>query len=129
MSIFNILMCLRGKSDSPAGCGKTSVISLLERFYHPQSGKITYDGIDISTLDIAEYRKAMSLVSQEPTLYQGPCLLQSHIFRVHQLILPIRLHQRKRSLRRRCLQHHRCPNTSSLQRRRNRRLHHLPTRR
>ena len=55
----------------PSGCGKTSVISLLERFYDIQSGSITYDGAELSSLDLTEYRKKLSLVSQEPTLYQG----------------------------------------------------------
>jgi ATP-binding cassette subfamily B (MDR/TAP) protein 1 len=55
----------------PSGCGKTTVVTLLERFYNPQSGSITLDGVDISTLDMATYRKSLSLVSQEPTLYKG----------------------------------------------------------
>ncbi|KAI9783358.1 MAG: hypothetical protein M1839_003892 [Geoglossum umbratile] len=55
----------------PSGCGKTTVVSLLERFYDPDKGTITFDGKDISSLDIIDYRKTMSLVSQEPTLYQG----------------------------------------------------------
>lgn len=54
-----------------SGCGKTTVISLLERFYHVDQGKITLDGINIEDTDIAEYRKAFSLVAQEPTLFQG----------------------------------------------------------
>jgi ABC-type multidrug transport system fused ATPase/permease subunit len=41
------------------------------RFYDIQAGKITFDDQDISTFDIAAYRKTLSLVSQEPTLYQG----------------------------------------------------------
>ena len=72
-------------SNDEAGCGKTSVIGLLERFYDPQSGSINYDGVDISTLDIIEYRKAISLVSQEPTLYQGLCLVKTSLSGVHLL--------------------------------------------
>ncbi|OCL14368.1 ABC transporter-like protein [Glonium stellatum] len=55
----------------PSGCGKTSVISLLERFYRAQTGKILYNGIDISELNLRDYRKSISLVAQEPTLFEG----------------------------------------------------------
>ncbi|KAF1976540.1 P-loop containing nucleoside triphosphate hydrolase protein [Bimuria novae-zelandiae CBS 107.79] len=54
-----------------SGCGKSTTISLLERFYDATSGKIEYNGQDITTLDPNEYRKNISLVSQEPTLYEG----------------------------------------------------------
>jgi ATP-binding cassette subfamily B (MDR/TAP) protein 1 len=55
----------------PSGCGKTTVISLLERFYDPISGRITLNGDDISKMSPRLYRDYMSLVQQEPTLYQG----------------------------------------------------------
>ncbi|KAL7624970.1 hypothetical protein AAE478_004184 [Parahypoxylon ruwenzoriense] len=55
----------------PSGCGKTSIISLLERFYQIKSGCITYDDIDIEKIDLAEYRKTISLVAQEPSLFDG----------------------------------------------------------
>ncbi|QSZ35400.1 hypothetical protein DSL72_008270 [Monilinia vaccinii-corymbosi] len=55
----------------PSGCGKTSIASLLERFYDVQRGKILCNDIDISELDIHEYRKMISLVAQEPTLFEG----------------------------------------------------------
>jgi ATP-binding cassette subfamily B (MDR/TAP) protein 1 len=54
-----------------SGCGKSTTISLLERFYDASSGRILYNGQDITTLDPSEYRKQISLVSQEPTLYEG----------------------------------------------------------
>lgn len=54
-----------------SGCGKSTTISLLERFYDPSSGAIYVDGKDISTLNLKDYRKHLALVSQEPTLYQG----------------------------------------------------------
>ncbi|KAH8681870.1 abc transporter [Xylariales sp. PMI_506] len=54
-----------------SGCGKSTMISLLERFYNPTRGTICLDGQDISTLKISDYRAAIALVSQEPTLYQG----------------------------------------------------------
>ncbi|CZS91522.1 probable leptomycin B resistance protein pmd1 [Rhynchosporium agropyri] len=55
----------------PSGCGKTSIVSILERFYDIQKGKILCNGINIHDLEIREYRKAISLVAQEPTLFQG----------------------------------------------------------
>jgi ATP-binding cassette subfamily B (MDR/TAP) protein 1 len=54
-----------------SGCGKSTTIALLERFYDPLSGGIFVDGREISNLNVNEYRKHIALVSQEPTLYQG----------------------------------------------------------
>jgi ABC-type phosphate transport system ATPase subunit len=53
------------------GCGKSTTISLLERFYDPTSGTILYNNQDITTLDPFLYRQQIGLVSQEPTLYEG----------------------------------------------------------
>ncbi|KAM0318437.1 hypothetical protein ACHAO8_001828 [Botrytis cinerea] len=55
----------------PSGCGKTSIISLLERFYQIQSGKILYQDTDINDVSLEEYRKFISLVAQEPSLFEG----------------------------------------------------------
>lgn len=55
----------------PSGVGKTSVISMLERFYDPISGTISMNDTDISTLDLTSYRKEISLVAQEPRLFGG----------------------------------------------------------
>ncbi|KAF2970460.1 hypothetical protein GQX73_g3168 [Xylaria multiplex] len=54
-----------------SGCGKSTTIALLERFYDPLSGGVFIDGKEISTLNIKQYRSFIALVSQEPTLYQG----------------------------------------------------------
>ena len=54
-----------------SGCGKTSIISLLERFYQPEEGQILFNGRDISEINIYAHRKHLSLVAQEPTLFQG----------------------------------------------------------
>ncbi|KAK8055145.1 multidrug resistance protein [Apiospora rasikravindrae] len=54
-----------------SGCGKTSIVSLLERFYDPERGQILANGVDIASLNIYEYRKHLSLVAQEPNIFQG----------------------------------------------------------
>ncbi|MGD8922803.1 MAG: ABC transporter ATP-binding protein [Candidatus Zixiibacteriota bacterium] len=53
------------------GGGKTSVISLLLRFYEPQKGRITVDGIDIRDIRIADLRKRFALVLQDIILFPG----------------------------------------------------------
>ncbi|KAI0001393.1 P-loop containing nucleoside triphosphate hydrolase protein [Xylariaceae sp. FL0662B] len=55
----------------PSGCGKTSVISLLERFYKVQSGGIMCNEIDVDEINLLDYRKTISLVAQEPSLFDG----------------------------------------------------------
>ncbi|KAF2434909.1 ATP-binding cassette transporter ABC4 [Tothia fuscella] len=54
-----------------SGCGKSTTIALLERFYDPLSGGVYVDGKQISKLNVNDYRNHIALVSQEPTLYQG----------------------------------------------------------
>lgn len=54
-----------------SGCGKSTTIALMERFYDPLSGGVFVDGKDISSLNLNDYRGFLALVSQEPTLYQG----------------------------------------------------------
>lgn len=54
-----------------SGCGKSTTIQLLERFYDPLAGGVYVDGQNIANLNINNYRKHIALVSQEPTLYQG----------------------------------------------------------
>ncbi|XP_024540475.1 putative multidrug resistance protein [Selaginella moellendorffii] len=52
-----------------SGSGKSTVISLLERFYDPSAGRILFDGVDIKELDLNWYRHQIGLVSQEPALF------------------------------------------------------------
>ena len=54
-----------------SGCGKSTTIQLLERFYDPLAGGVFVDNKDISSYNVNNYRSFLSLVSQEPTLYQG----------------------------------------------------------
>ncbi|XWS17332.1 hypothetical protein CRYUN_Cryun33cG0058300 [Craigia yunnanensis] len=58
---------LVGKS----GCGKSTVIGIIQRFYDVEMGSVRVDGIDIRELDVQWYRRQMALVSQEPVLYSG----------------------------------------------------------
>ena len=53
------------------GGGKTTVISLLFRFYDPQQGRITVDGIDIRDIDLSELRRRFALVLQDIILFPG----------------------------------------------------------
>ncbi|KAG4401519.1 hypothetical protein AAZX31_02G008000 [Glycine max] len=52
-----------------SGSGKSTVIALLQRFYNPDSGQITLDGIEIRELQLKWLRQQMGLVSQEPVLF------------------------------------------------------------
>ncbi|MBA0779108.1 hypothetical protein Gotri_003389 [Gossypium trilobum] len=52
-----------------SGSGKSTVISLIERFYDPDSGCVMLDGIDIRKIRISWLRQQMGLVSQEPILF------------------------------------------------------------
>lgn len=52
-----------------SGSGKSTVISLIERFYDPDSGCVLLDNIDIKKVKISWLRQQMGLVSQEPILF------------------------------------------------------------
>ncbi|XP_076826866.1 ATP-dependent translocase ABCB1 isoform X2 [Brachyhypopomus gauderio] len=52
-----------------SGCGKSTSIQLLERFYNPHSGQVLADGADTSNLNLAWLRSQLGLVSQEPILF------------------------------------------------------------
>ncbi|PWN43517.1 putative Leptomycin B resistance protein pmd1 [Ceraceosorus guamensis] len=54
-----------------SGCGKSTTIQLIERFYDAVSGRVLIDGHDITDLNLKSLRKHVALVSQEPTLYDG----------------------------------------------------------
>ena len=55
----------------PTGVGKTTIVSLIERFYDPQEGKIKIDGIDIKDLTIESLRSQISMVLQDVFLFNG----------------------------------------------------------
>uniref|UniRef100_A0A8D2LUR4 ABC-type xenobiotic transporter n=1 Tax=Varanus komodoensis TaxID=61221 RepID=A0A8D2LUR4_VARKO len=52
-----------------SGCGKSTTIQLLQRFYDPVEGQVTIDGHDIRTLNIKWLRENIGIVSQEPVLF------------------------------------------------------------
>jgi ABC-type multidrug transport system fused ATPase/permease subunit len=51
------------------GAGKSTIVKLLCRFYDPDEGRITVDGIDIADLDLAEWRRRLAVVFQEATRF------------------------------------------------------------
>ncbi|MEP7001764.1 MAG: ABC transporter transmembrane domain-containing protein [bacterium] len=55
----------------PSGAGKTTIASLIPRFWDVTGGRITLDGVDIRDLSFADLRGAVGLVPQEPALFSG----------------------------------------------------------
>ena len=53
------------------GAGKSTIINLLMRFYEPQRGRITVDGVDIRDVPLAELRSRLGLVLQDIYLFSG----------------------------------------------------------
>ncbi|CAG0888376.1 unnamed protein product [Darwinula stevensoni] len=54
-----------------SGCGKSTVVSLVQRFYDPSQGQVTVDGIDLRAYNVAHVRRSISVVSQEPVLFDA----------------------------------------------------------
>ena len=52
-----------------SGCGKSTVVQLVQRFYDPLEGCVEIDGIDIRKLNIKWLRNNIGVVSQEPVLF------------------------------------------------------------
>ncbi|CAM5306691.1 ABC transporter ATP-binding protein [Streptomyces canus] len=55
----------------PSGAGKTTVFSLIERFYDPESGVVTLDGRDLSEWDLPQLRSAIGYVEQDAPVLSG----------------------------------------------------------
>jgi ATP-binding cassette subfamily B protein len=53
------------------GAGKTTIISLLMRFYDVQKGAIKIDGVDIKEMDLSDLRRRFGIVLQDPFLFTG----------------------------------------------------------
>ncbi|MFL2494972.1 MAG: ATP-binding cassette domain-containing protein [Porticoccaceae bacterium] len=55
----------------PSGAGKSSLFGLLQRFYDPQEGSISFGGCDIRELELTGLRRQIGVVEQQPTLFTG----------------------------------------------------------
>ena len=55
----------------PSGAGKTTICSLLPRFYEVDAGRITIDGIDIRAMTLASLRRQIGIVQQDVFLFAG----------------------------------------------------------
>jgi ATP-binding cassette subfamily B protein len=53
----------------PSGAGKTTILQLILRFYDPQQGRITIDGIDLRDVARADFRRSIALVPQDPVIF------------------------------------------------------------
>ena len=68
------LKAMAGKTTAlvgPSGGGKSTIISLIQRFYDAKKGKILVDGQDIRKVKIDSLRKSIAYVSQQPILFEG----------------------------------------------------------
>ena len=72
------------------GAGKTTIISLLLRFYDPQRGRITLDGVDLRELPLAQLRELVGFVQQDLFLFTGNIL---HNLTLDAKISPERAHE------------------------------------
>jgi ABC-type multidrug transport system fused ATPase/permease subunit len=55
----------------PTGAGKSTLVSLLPRFYDPSGGRVLLDGLDIRRIRLRDLRRQISIVLQEPLLFSG----------------------------------------------------------
>jgi ATP-binding cassette subfamily B protein len=55
----------------PSGAGKSTVFQLLLRFFAPQDGAITFDGVDLAKLDPTELRRNIAVVAQDSVIFSG----------------------------------------------------------
>ena len=55
----------------PSGAGKSTILSLLYRFYDVDAGRVLFEGVDVRELSLAELRRSLAMVAQEPVLFSG----------------------------------------------------------
>jgi ATP-binding cassette, subfamily B, bacterial len=58
----------------PSGGGKSTVVSLIARFYDATGGTVSVDGVDVRRLDTGHYRQQLGMVLQDPYLFHGTIL-------------------------------------------------------
>lgn len=63
-----------------SGAGKSTVASLISRFYEPDSGAIWLGGRPATDFTRGEWAKAVALVSQEPVLFSGTSVVKTSVF-------------------------------------------------
>ena len=54
-----------------SGCGKSSIVAMIERFYDPIQGEVLFNGINIKKLEPYWYHQQIGIVAQEPVLFSG----------------------------------------------------------
>ena len=54
-----------------SGAGKSTILSLLYRFYDVDAGRVLFEGVDVRDLALADLRGALAMVAQEPVLFSG----------------------------------------------------------
>lgn len=54
-----------------SGSGKSTIVALIERFYDPEGGSVTLDGIDLKEYNLKSLREQIGYVGQEPVLFSG----------------------------------------------------------
>ena len=60
-------LALVGKS----GCGKSTIVNLLQRFYDPTQGRILVNGVDLRAVNLHQHRRHIGVVTQDPALFRG----------------------------------------------------------
>ncbi len=55
----------------PTGCGKTTLVSLLMRYWDPQEGDVLVNGVDVRDVDLGRLRGLFGIVSQDSTVFEG----------------------------------------------------------
>ena len=54
-----------------SGCGKSTIVSLVERLYDPQVGSVMIDGVDLREVDVKAHRRQIGIVTQDPAMFSG----------------------------------------------------------
>jgi ABC-type multidrug transport system fused ATPase/permease subunit len=74
-ALKDISLCIgAGKTHAicgSSGSGKSSILALLQRFYDPSRGTITFGGVDHRQIPLDDLRASMAYVSQDPVLFEG----------------------------------------------------------